>query len=101
MNDHFVLPHLHEISKGIAELVRSQHSSAQLTIPPPTSSEDRETRRSLDRIAYMGGLLLPFSIIAGLFSMAPDFGPGGKVSGVQNSSNLRLSPSFKIKSSPI
>ncbi|KIM99786.1 hypothetical protein OIDMADRAFT_146370 [Oidiodendron maius Zn] len=37
-----------------------------------------EGRRALDRVSYMGAILLPFSIVAGLFSMAPDFGPGGR-----------------------
>lgn len=41
------------------------------------SDGEQEERRSLNRIAYMGGLLLPFSIVAGVFSMGSDFGPGG------------------------
>ncbi|KHN98301.1 uncharacterized protein MAM_04062 [Metarhizium album ARSEF 1941] len=56
-------------------------------LPPPSSSsgcktdalalEVREDRRALDRLSYMGGVLLPFSIAAGVFSMAGRFAAGG------------------------
>lgn len=50
-------------------------------VAPPTQeqigSHDAEAKRSLDRLAYLGGILLPLSIFAGIFSMAGDFGPGG------------------------
>ena len=53
-------------------------------LPPPSASrmdalarEVREDRRALDRLSYMGGVLLPFSIVAGMFSMAGQFAAGG------------------------
>ncbi|OAA41338.1 hypothetical protein NOR_05416 [Metarhizium rileyi] len=41
--------------------------------------EVREERRALDRLSYMGGLLLPFSVVAGMFSMAGQFAAGGRL----------------------
>lgn len=56
-------------------------------LPPPTpgSQNDRlalavkEDRRALNRLSYMGGVLLPFSIVAGVFSMAGEFTAGGSL----------------------
>ncbi|KAI1637101.1 hypothetical protein F4809DRAFT_640858 [Biscogniauxia mediterranea] len=36
-----------------------------------------ENKRALDRVAYMGGVLLPLSIVSGILSMGDPFGPGG------------------------
>lgn len=41
----------------------------------PDTDED-ENQRSLDRVTYLGGMLLPFSIVSGIFSMNENFGPG-------------------------
>ncbi|KAJ8064161.1 hypothetical protein OCU04_006513 [Sclerotinia nivalis] len=38
---------------------------------------DLETRQSINRVTYLGGVLLPFSIIAAIFSMGRNFQPGG------------------------
>ncbi|EMR81323.1 putative tpr repeat protein oca3 protein [Botrytis cinerea BcDW1] len=38
---------------------------------------DLETRQSINRVTYLGGVLLPFSIIAAIFSMGGNFQPGG------------------------
>lgn len=35
-----------------------------------------ENQRALDRVTYLGGVLLPFSIVSGVLSMNEDFGPG-------------------------
>jgi hypothetical protein len=37
-----------------------------------------EHQRSVNRLAFMGGILLPFSIVSGFFSMAEEWAPGGK-----------------------
>ncbi|KAI0025125.1 hypothetical protein F4780DRAFT_722337 [Xylariomycetidae sp. FL0641] len=45
--------------------------------PNSTDAEAaRENRRSLDRVSYMGGILLPFSIVSGIFGMEEPFQPG-------------------------
>lgn len=36
-----------------------------------------ENQRSLDRVSYLGGILLPFSIVSGILSMNEDFEPRG------------------------
>ncbi|KAK4180346.1 hypothetical protein QBC36DRAFT_307398 [Triangularia setosa] len=36
-----------------------------------------ENRRALDRISYMGGILIPLPIISGILSMGEIFGPSG------------------------
>lgn len=36
-----------------------------------------ENKRSLDRVAYLGGVLLPMSIVSGILAMGDTFGPGG------------------------
>lgn len=42
-------------------------------------SQTPEGQNALSRITYMGGILLPFSIIAGVLSMSDPFGPGGRL----------------------
>ncbi|KAI0162936.1 hypothetical protein BJ166DRAFT_591769 [Pestalotiopsis sp. NC0098] len=42
---------------------------------PPMGAE--ENQRSLDRVSYLGGVLLPVSIVSGILSMGDTFGPGG------------------------
>ncbi|KUI68029.1 hypothetical protein VM1G_03338 [Cytospora mali] len=44
--------------------------------PSPGSDEDQ---RSLDRVTYLGGVLLPFSIVSGVLSMNDDFQPGSSL----------------------
>ena len=43
--------------------------------PSPFSGTPQE-QNSLGRVTYMGGILLPFSIIAGIMSMSDPYGPG-------------------------
>ncbi|KAI2471748.1 hypothetical protein F4781DRAFT_75998 [Annulohypoxylon bovei var. microspora] len=57
---------------------------AQLTataLPPQTSHRspdaDEKNQQSLDRVSYMGGVLLPLSIVSSILSMSDPFGPGG------------------------
>lgn len=44
---------------------------------PPMGAE--ENQRSLDRVSYLGGVLLPVSIVSGILSMGDTFGPGGEL----------------------
>ncbi|CAK7566116.1 MAG: hypothetical protein SEPTF4163_004051 [Sporothrix epigloea] len=44
-----------------------------------SSSELSAEHNALKRITYMGGFLLPFSIIAGVLSMSDPFGPGDRL----------------------
>ncbi|CAK7273091.1 hypothetical protein SEPCBS57363_005479 [Sporothrix epigloea] len=45
----------------------------------PSSSGLSAEHNALKRITYMGGFLLPFSIIAGVLSMSDPFGPGDRL----------------------
>ena len=44
---------------------------------PKKPVQGDENQRSLDRVSYLGGILLPFSIVSGILSMNEDFEPGG------------------------
>ncbi|KAI1376059.1 hypothetical protein F4677DRAFT_94668 [Hypoxylon crocopeplum] len=44
---------------------------------PNTSSSSDANQHSLDRVSYMGGVLLPLSIVSSILSMSDPFGPGG------------------------
>ncbi|KAL1865201.1 hypothetical protein Daus18300_007328 [Diaporthe australafricana] len=50
-----------------------RHRPAAGTPPSPSSDENQ---RSLDRVTYLGGILLPFSVVSGVLSMNEDFEPG-------------------------
>lgn len=43
---------------------------------PPSGPPD-ENQRGLDRISYLGGILIPFPIVSGILSMGDTFGPYG------------------------
>ncbi|CAK7209236.1 hypothetical protein SBRCBS47491_000375 [Sporothrix bragantina] len=45
----------------------------------PSFSQTPAGQNALNRITYMGGILLPFSIIAGVLSMSDPFGPGDRL----------------------
>ena len=44
---------------------------------PPSSSADDANTRSLDRLAYLGGLLLPLTVVSGVLAIEGDYGPEG------------------------
>ncbi|GJN73344.1 hypothetical protein PLICBS_007422 [Purpureocillium lilacinum] len=46
-------------------------------LPPPACDPELFDERSLDRIAYLGGLLLPVTVVAGVLSIEGDYGPEG------------------------
>ncbi|KAI0854007.1 hypothetical protein F5Y00DRAFT_64481 [Daldinia vernicosa] len=41
------------------------------------SSADEQNKHALDRVSYMGGILLPLSIVSSILSMSDPFGPTG------------------------
>ncbi|ORY56064.1 uncharacterized protein BCR38DRAFT_356042 [Pseudomassariella vexata] len=41
------------------------------------SSDSKANQQSLDRVSYLGGILLPISIVSGILSMGDTFGPYG------------------------
>lgn len=43
------------------------------------SSAEDKNQHSLDRVSYMGGVLLPLSIVSSILSMSDPFGPGGSM----------------------
>lgn len=43
---------------------------------PPSSSGPDDNQRALDRVTYLGGILLPFSLVSGVLSMNEGFEPG-------------------------
>lgn len=50
------------------------NSTARVSKQSNQSSDDNQ--RSLDRVTYLGGFLLPFSIVSGVLSMNADYEPG-------------------------
>ncbi|KAK2607772.1 hypothetical protein N8I77_006424 [Diaporthe amygdali] len=61
---------IHE--ENIAYVPRHRTAAADT----PSSSGSDENQRSLDRVTYLGGILLPFSVVSGVLSMNEDFEPG-------------------------
>jgi hypothetical protein len=55
----------------------------QQALPPSSSGRageppaDDGDRRSLDRIAYLGGILLPVTVVSGILAIEGDYGPEG------------------------
>lgn len=43
---------------------------------PPSQGSESDNQRALDRVTYLGGILLPFSIVSGVLSMNEGFEPG-------------------------
>lgn len=44
-----------------------------------SASSAEKNQHSLDRVSYMGGVLLPLSIVSSILSMSDPFGPGGSM----------------------
>ncbi|KAI1656570.1 hypothetical protein F4813DRAFT_363667 [Daldinia decipiens] len=44
-----------------------------------SSSADDQNKHALDRVSYMGGILLPLSIVSSILSMSDPFGPTGSM----------------------
>lgn len=43
---------------------------------PSSRGSDSDNQRALDRVTYLGGVLLPFSVVSGVLSMNEGFEPG-------------------------
>ena len=64
-----------EIRETSEVLIRS--GSGELDIRETTSKQDAEdSQQGLNRLAYLGGIFLPFSIVAAIFSTGQDFAAG-------------------------
>ncbi|KAI1188375.1 hypothetical protein F5B17DRAFT_439603 [Nemania serpens] len=50
--------------------------NADTTATTTTKSAREESQRSLNRVAYLGGVLLPFSVVSGILAIEDPFGPG-------------------------
>ncbi|CAK7262635.1 hypothetical protein SEPCBS119000_000059 [Sporothrix epigloea] len=59
------------IRRSLARISNARHQTS-------ISAKSAE-HNALKRITYMGGILLPFSIIAGVLSMSDPFGPGDRM----------------------
>lgn len=56
----------------------STDTSKALKNPEEEELSDSEIdQRGLDRVSYIGGIVLPFSLVSGILSMGDTFGPGG------------------------
>ncbi|KAI0131085.1 hypothetical protein F4814DRAFT_155424 [Daldinia grandis] len=44
-----------------------------------SSGADEQNKHALDRVSYMGGILLPLSIVSSILSMSDPFGPTGSM----------------------
>lgn len=56
----------------------SPRPAVPIDSPPasPPSSSSEENQRALDRVTYLGGILLPVSLVSSVLSMNEDFEPG-------------------------
>ncbi|KAI1351903.1 hypothetical protein F5Y01DRAFT_281488 [Xylaria sp. FL0043] len=45
--------------------------------PASSSTPADENQRALNRVAYLGGVLLPFSVVSGILAIEEPYGPGG------------------------
>ncbi|KAK3397310.1 hypothetical protein B0T20DRAFT_415872 [Sordaria brevicollis] len=44
---------------------------------PTSDRASANNQRALERISYLGGILLPFPVVSGILSMGDEYGPGG------------------------
>lgn len=64
---------IHLRQPGIAaDVQRRQHHALNIA-----SGNGNDNDRSLDRIAYLGGLLLPITVVASILAIEGDYGPEG------------------------
>lgn len=63
---------IHE--QRVTYVPRHRPSEADAPSSPSVSSDDNQ--RALDRVTYLGGVLLPFSVVSGVLSMNESFEPG-------------------------
>ncbi|KXX82027.1 hypothetical protein MMYC01_200948 [Madurella mycetomatis] len=62
-------------------ITRTSTVNRSLSSPPKQGHDSKplidENQRALDRISYLGGILIPIPIVAGVLSMGETFGPSG------------------------
>ncbi|OTB03392.1 hypothetical protein M426DRAFT_23758 [Hypoxylon sp. CI-4A] len=56
---------------------RRHHRRGDSSTPNDNNNADEQNKHSLDRVSYMGGVLLPLSIVSSILSMSDPFNPGG------------------------
>ncbi|ATY65104.1 hypothetical protein A9K55_004809 [Cordyceps militaris] len=61
----------------IQQLASSTSACAAAAAAPRGGGDDDNDRSSLDRLAYLGGLLLPVSVVAGVLAIEGRYGPEG------------------------
>ncbi|KAI1136704.1 hypothetical protein F5Y05DRAFT_101697 [Hypoxylon sp. FL0543] len=64
--------------------LQTEPSTLTSPAPPPqtprrSSNSEDQNKHSLDRVSYMGGVLLPLSIVSSILSMSDPFNPGGSM----------------------
>lgn len=76
------------VAHGPPARTRTLHNDNFIDLPPrprqrprapppgPVTSSGDENHRALDRVTYLGGILLPISIVSSVLSMNEDFEPG-------------------------
>lgn len=65
-------------AKAIADEFRSIQEGRTGNVRPRLApGEKDESSRGIDRVSYLGGILLPFTIVPSIMSMADPFGPAG------------------------
>ncbi|ROW17044.1 hypothetical protein VPNG_01017 [Cytospora leucostoma] len=72
------LPFGHSPVVRRTEIARSL-AAASSDIGKPSPGIADEDQRSIDRVTYLGGILLPFTVVAGVLSMNDIFEPGGRL----------------------
>ncbi|KAI3327760.1 hypothetical protein HD806DRAFT_483842 [Xylariaceae sp. AK1471] len=64
-----------DASMGISSGHRGDKHNSNKTSASPADKH----QRSLDRVTYLGGVLLPFSIVSGILGIDEPYGPGGSL----------------------
>ncbi|KAH8774530.1 hypothetical protein F5883DRAFT_412508 [Diaporthe sp. PMI_573] len=70
------------VAAGGARAIAEEFRSIQAGTNPKRAlapGEKDENSRGLDRISYLGGILLPFTIVPSILSMSDPFGPTGNL----------------------
>ena len=52
-------------------------AAVNLVNRPSAREPDEQNQRSLDRVTYLGGFLLPFTVVSGILSMNDEYSPTG------------------------
>ena len=61
--------------RRLANRSRSHGHGASAASLGTTAAAEDESQRALNRVSYLGAVLLPFSIVSGILSMSDPFGP--------------------------